>query len=189
METEIIIRGNDTESKALRWLLKAVSKDSHRPAFNSIIITDKFAAGSDGFRIHAIQTLECLENHLIPGERLLLSSKIPAGNFDAVMNVDQLSTPPSFQSVIPEGESHFEIAINPAFLIQALQGMENGKPAYLRFYKDTVEREGVPTTSKPVEVSQPETNRYALIMPMFHRHDEHWRPFEPVEEEKEDEGT
>jgi hypothetical protein len=177
---ELIVRGKADESKALRWLLKAVSNDSNRKALNHLIITDDFTAGIDGFRVHAIQTPECLKLHNIPGETMLLSGKIPAGDFTAVMDVcDEEVTPPPLDTVIPGGEPVFEIAINPQFLIEAMQGLEKGKPAYFRFY----------TTEGPFEVGQPETNRYAMIMPMWKRHksESFWRPVEPTEEGEEGE--
>lgn len=176
---EVLIEGSKKESKALRWTQKAsapLSEKKSRPVLTGIRILDGIAVACDGFRLHAIQRPESLENEF----EATLVGKIPAGKFVAKMEVVE-GRYPDYEAVMPDSEPTFEIAVNAKYLRDALQGFDGA--VMLKFWADT----------KPMEILGSDKNgtpRYALIMPMFidkGRARGNWRPeiSKPAEEEGE----
>jgi len=155
----MILKGTKEDSKLLRWLQAAATKDESRPVLLGVMGCDGYAVACDGFRLHAAKT------DLIP-EGKNLHGKLRAGDFEVDM-FEIGGTYPSWQQILPGGPVEFAIDVDPKLLIVALKGMEN--PVTLRFYSPT----------SPMEVFG--KGRYALIMPLMARTDKrpHWRPTDP----------
>lgn len=106
------------ESKLLRWVKKAVSKDTARPALQGIHF-GKDITGSDGYRLHKIPDAKNIDlkgtydlSSLRVGHNLLEIKEITAKT-------------PDFQDPFPEGDPILEIAFNPKFIIDACTGLDN----------------------------------------------------------------
>ena len=154
----MILKGTKEDSKLLRWLQAAATKDESRPVLLGVMGCDGYAVACDGFRLHAAKT------ELIPEDKNL-HGKVKAGNFEVDM-FEIGGTYPSWQQILPTGPVELAIGVDPKLLIEALKGMEN--PVTLRFYSPT----------SPMEVLG--KDRYALVMPLRDsRDDSPWRPGKP----------
>ena len=177
------IRINKHESKVLKWLQSAASKDTDREAINGINSNGNYAA-VDGWRLHAVPGNN--EPDLPQGMLVQLPEgtrqygKIPA---DGLIEVPEAMPYefPDYSQIIPKVEPGqdrdnpiMEIAVNPQFLIDALKGFLKSSPetCYIRVHGP----------NKPIEImGKIETKdgctpAYALVMPMHIDNPNYWKP-------------
>ena len=148
------IKINKHNSKVLKWLQSAVSKDKNRPVLTGINANENLAT-ADGWRLHIVHQDELIE---LP-EGLRDYGKIPASGIIEVPDVIEGQFPDVLQ-VIPRKEPVLEIAINSKFLIDTLKGLDS--MAILKFHG----------ANEPMEVlgniktTEGSTPAYAVIMPI-----------------------
>jgi len=149
------------QSKLAKWLQSAASDDPARGILRGINVQDTYSVTADGYRMHAIN------QPILEDERGTFElGKVRAGE-NIVEPQEVKGEYPDFSFILPTKTPVFEIAVDPALLIDALKGMPKGKPVHLRFFGDLepmeimgkVEPSRNDTEDDPVYV-------YALIMPM-----------------------
>jgi len=159
------------QSQLTKWLQLAASNDPARGILRGINVQDTYSVTADGYRMHTINQ-PILENtgtfdlgKVRAGENIIEPQEIE-GKY------------PDIISLVPAKEPVFEIAVDPALLVDALKGMPKYKPVRLRFFGD---REPIEVMGK-VEPSRNDMKNdpvymYALIMPMHLDHaPDPWKP-------------
>ena len=168
------IRINKHDSKVLKWLQSATSKDIDRPVLMGIN-TDGNHAACDGWRLHVVPSFGIVG--LPDGTRQY--GKIPT---DGLVEIPEPSPYdfPTYNQIIPRDEPDHnsdepvcEIAVNPQFLIDALKGFVKSSPetCFLRMRgpNHPLEIQG------KIETNDESTPAYALVMPM-HLDNNNWKP-------------
>ena len=167
------IRIDKHNSKILKWLQSASSKDKDRPVLHGIN-KDKDLASADGWRVHivegeSIELPEGLRDYgKIPTEGIIEEPEIIEGSF------------PDILQILPRKEPVFEIAVNAKFLIDALKGLLSQESSVIfRFHShdEPIEILG------NIETKDESTPGYALIMPMaldIVKQDVDWKPSDGI---------
>lgn len=162
------IKINRHDSKVLKWLQSAASKDQAREVLNGINVNGNYTA-ADGFRLHVVDPSGLVE--LPEGTRDY--GKIPASGLVEEPEAMPYSFP-EYQQIIPRSDPVFEISVNPKLLLEALKGfVYDDQPVLLRFHSATAPMEVL----GKIETKDGETSAYAIIMPM-HLDDapSQWKP-------------
>ena len=162
------IRINKHDSKVLKWLQSAASKDTE--SILAGINSNGNNAACDGWRLHIVPPTDLVE--LPDGTRQY--GKIPADGLVELPDAQE-GTYPEYNQIIPQGEPVLEIGVNPQFLIDALKGFLKSDPEMVRLrFHDT---------NKPmelfgkIETKDGTTPGYALIMPMhIGDNNDTWKP-------------
>ncbi|KKL66495.1 hypothetical protein LCGC14_2144370 [marine sediment metagenome] len=163
----MIIKGTKEESAVIRWVQKALSKDSERPVLGSLLVQKESIVACDSHRLHAAQRPEAL----VDIDEGMYTGKVPAGQFIAELETEDNGTYPRYQDRVPNGEPVFEIALDPKYLIEALSYFQTPGIRFRFFGPD-----------KPMEIigkSKSDGSMYVLLMPRRLTdadHDSHWRP-------------
>ena len=153
------IKINKHNSKVLKWLQSAASKDKNRPVLTGINIDKNYsrfwAVTADGWRLHIVPKDELEE---LP-EGLRDYGKIPASGIIEEPDIID-GTFPDVLQIIPRKEPVLEIAVNSKFLIDTLKGLDS--MAILKFHG----------ANEPMEIlgniktTEGSTPAYAVIMPI-----------------------
>ena len=155
MSNELIAvkQKNKEDSKILKWVSLACSKDKSWPVLNGIKVNNGEIAAADGFRLHVANTPDALKPH---NEKILN----PVGTISATPKYDEFITEPGtfpdYEQIIPKDEPYFLTAVNKKFLA-ALATMPGDDAIILEFYKP----------GAPMKVTNPGSGAVAVIMPMF----------------------
>lgn len=146
------IKGNKKESVFIRWLQKMTHKGSGRPAQKGIRIENGKTIVTDGRRMIITPTPGPFKDQ----DTVTLEGKIPAGEFEAEMEVIE-DTYPDFKSIIVSDSPESIVAFNPQLLAEILGGMKG--MAIL----------GLHGSTKPLEISgtgKDGEEVYAVLMPV-----------------------
>ena len=130
------IRGTKEEATGLRWLQKAQSKKGDRPVLEAFHRLDGLTVTADGFRLHIIPTPNCLVElpNTNSDQQANYTGKIPTGAF--VTDLEGLDSHyPNVEALIPNGQPTHEFAINPKYLREALEGLD--ETAIVKLYADS----------------------------------------------------
>lgn len=175
-----VLKFSRHESKLLAWLLKAASTDDARPVLEDIHVNDNSIVATDGWRMHWVDK-EGVSAFAEVSDKTMNLGKIRAGeNLIEPEEHDDFNYP-DCKSLIPTREPVFEVAINPKFLVDALQGLDTA--VVLRFFGTTGPFE---VMGKIASKDADDTNVYALIMPMdleLVKKDYNWNPKQEKETE------
>jgi hypothetical protein len=150
----ITIKPNKAEVKLLNWLNKARSNDPMRDTLNSIQVKNGTTVAADGFRMHFIETPECLKGIFKNPTAIKQVTKLHP---DTLVEFDETNNYPNVDQVLPRGDSCFRIGVNPKYLIDALSGFDGY--VILTFYGPT----------RPFMVTSlddKDSEQKALIMPV-----------------------
>jgi len=135
--------------KALAYLGKAMPKDKSRPILATIHVRkDGIMEAADGFRVHQVRAVE---SESVTGMQPGLYEVMPkAKNVLVEADSEEIgknATFPDCDQLMPKQQRMVEFYVNPAYLIDALTGLEKGSPARISF---GLNRDG--TMTQPIQV-------------------------------------
>ena len=167
-----------SQSKALRYVNNARSKDRARPVLNTLRVDKDCLVAIDGFRLHAIKyimddlesgNLYNLGGNIIPNE----------GFFEIEKSIIDPGTYPNYAKVFPQKEPAAIIHVDARFLTEAISRSSKNAKVTIKYYAE----------NKAIEVYTEDDcgiPAYALIMPMYiDGSAEYWRPSSSKEENDE----
>jgi len=148
------------DSKILKWVSLACSKDKARSVLLGIKVNNGEIAAADGFRLHIAPTPDALKPH---NDKILK----PTSTLSATPKYDEFETDPGtfpdYQQIVPTDEPTFKIALNKKYLA-ALATMPGDEYVVLEFTKPT----------SPIKITSPSSEAVAVIMPMRLGCDSDW---------------
>lgn len=162
--------------KAVKWLMKATTKDPARPVLQAVNVNGHLEA-VDGWRYHAVNA-SLYETDVETGAPTdkpivgLYHIDQPKVGFNVIQEND--SHFPAMQDLIPHKEPVFEIGVNPKLLAEACAGLKS--PVKLSFYAADVGFEIRGYVSD-------EYATYCLVMPHeLKGFDRTWTPYQDKKE-------
>jgi hypothetical protein len=172
METKVIEPGK-VKLNILKWLKKSTG-DVDRPALQKINVNG-CTLSCDGHRLQAANLSLPTDNPGLADGLYTLTTTAEK----AILDIDPEETLsyPQYQQILPAGEPVLEIAVNPQYLIDALQGCDKTRAIRMVFYGGTIPLE-VYGHSPEDKVSGESIEVYSLIMPMYldDNNKPTWRP-------------
>ena len=72
MEANIVMKQDSKEdSKALKWVSLACSKDRARAVLNGFLVNEDKTAAADGFRLHIINTTDAMKDSIACRDKII----------------------------------------------------------------------------------------------------------------------
>lgn len=183
----MFIKLNRIESKLMKFVTRAMSRDNARPALNGVNINGS-AVALDGFRLHAVRVTDVpnmAEEELPKGTITFNPSNLRVTGEGSVLDVEYVNAEfPDYLQVIRGAnnqEIQAEIAFNPQYMIDALREMDHGTAQSVRLV--------IHSDTSPMELFGEVNERpaYAVIMPMHLGYDgsstKTWTPLEDAHDD------
>ena len=173
------------EKKLVKWLIKAMTRDSHRPRLEVVSKKDDLVMATDGFRLHVAQAPHCMDD--LPDTREGQANYLPDVATKHIVWEPWVEDFPSLVGILPEGEPMATIGVNPKYLAEALAGFEGDDHVLLSIHINNSDSD-YPIPQLAVQSLKSEA-KYALITGA-HRRSGANQPWTPsFEEPKTEEAT
>ena len=171
-DTRIVKLADRGETKRLRWLAKATSKEESRPVLQTIHVNNGTSVATDGYRLFATTTPVALaQDALVAESSMTRIESLPATSTIAQVSSVHEGRYPEYTAILPKRDPEFSISLDANLLREALEACrKDDKLVTLRFWDDTSAFEVLgKMDGQPI---------YALIMPMRPDGDTRhtWRP-------------
>ena len=155
------------ESKRLRWVQKAQSKDPMRSILNGVHVDNNNIHATDGYRIHSTHAPSDMTKY----NGKVLQGKVPAGETFVDMQ-EIIGAYPDLSTFSSAVEPEFTVVVNPKYLAEALSVM------------DGVVRLAFWGAHKPMEIYGNDKNGvpcHVALMPCYSgkEHTKQWMPYTP----------
>ena len=153
-ENIVIKQSSKEDSKALKWMSLACSKDKARYILNGFLVNQDKTAAADGYRLHIINTTEAMKDSLSCRDKVIK----PLSTIGATPKIEEFEIIdgrfPTYQEIIPSDDPVFTIGINKKYLA-ALATMPGDEMITLEFTDPM----------HPVKITSSD-GAVAVIMPM-----------------------
>ena len=118
MNENIVIKQSSKEdSKALKWISLACSKDKARYILNGFLVNQDKTAAADGFRLHIINTTEAMKDSLSCRDKIIKPANGPVSATPRMEEFEVVDgTFPTYQEIIPSDEPVFSFSVNKKYL-------------------------------------------------------------------------
>lgn len=169
----MITKLSKIESKILRFVQRATSKDEYREVLTGIFVNGA-TVSADGYRIHAVESesIPTLDELLPDGGLVRIATMKRGENYIEPQELKDKF--PNYNAIIDEKKDiTTDMFFNPEFVVDALRDLDKGEPTRIRMFGKM----------QPFEIYGTIDGRpcYALIMPMTNPDNGHnraldWRP-------------
>ena len=156
MDNIVIKQDSKEDSKALKWVSLACSKDRARAVLNGFLVNEDKTAAADGFRLHIINTTDAMKDSLSCRDKIIKPANGPVSATPKMQEFEVVEgTFPDYTQIVPTKPPVFKIALDKKLLAD-LKTMPGDKAVVLSFT----------AANQPVLVTCPGSEASAVIMPM-----------------------
>ena len=116
MDNIVMKQDSKDDSKALKWVSLACSKDKARAVLNGFLVNEDKTAAADGFRLHIINTTEAMKDSLSCRDKVLH----PVSPIAATPKIEEFEIVdgrfPQYQEIVPSDDPIFTFSVNKKYL-------------------------------------------------------------------------